>query len=182
MQMRAAPPPYLYRGLRAIPKAHPRAAITEAAQVCAPDIQRCGAARVRAQTHARLEPLAKLSACQPPEQPSSDTCASARRASFATCSGLRAAMMPRQPPLDASLTIVWTHWGLTPGPSTCEADVMPLHHVPDEQTCHVCCDSTHPAKAKHTPWLMSCRWRPSRARASQAFSSVSSGTDCCCCC
>ena len=25
---------------------------------------------------------------------------------------------------------VWTHWGLSPGPSTCEADVLPLHHLP----------------------------------------------------
>lgn len=24
----------------------------------------------------------------------------------------------------------WTHWGLNPGPSACEADVIPLHHVP----------------------------------------------------
>ena len=23
----------------------------------------------------------------------------------------------------------WTHWGLSPGPSACEADVIPLHHV-----------------------------------------------------
>ena len=26
----------------------------------------------------------------------------------------------------------WTHWGLNPGPSACEADVIPLHHVPLE--------------------------------------------------
>ena len=26
--------------------------------------------------------------------------------------------------------IRWTHWGLNPGPSACEADVIPLHHVP----------------------------------------------------
>ena len=26
--------------------------------------------------------------------------------------------------------IVWTHWGLNPGPSACKADVIPLHHVP----------------------------------------------------
>ena len=26
----------------------------------------------------------------------------------------------------------WTRWGLNPGPSACEADVMPLHHVPGE--------------------------------------------------
>ena len=25
---------------------------------------------------------------------------------------------------------MWTHWGLNPGPSACEADVIPLHHVP----------------------------------------------------
>ncbi len=24
----------------------------------------------------------------------------------------------------------WTHWGLNPGPSECESDVIPLHHVP----------------------------------------------------
>ena len=24
----------------------------------------------------------------------------------------------------------WTHWDLNPGPSACEANVMPLHHVP----------------------------------------------------
>ena len=149
----------------------PRAAITEAAQIGAPDIQRCGAARARAQTHARLEPLAKLSARQTPEHPSSFTCASARHASIANCSGVRAALTPRQPLLDASLTIVWTHWGLNPGPSACEADVMPLHHVPDEQKCHVCSRSTHPTKAKHMSWQMSCRWRPSRAPAPQAVSS-----------
>merc|ERR1711893_236911 len=28
---------------------------------------------------------------------------------------------------------LWTHWDLSPGLSACEADVMPLHHVP-----HVC--------------------------------------------
>ena len=26
----------------------------------------------------------------------------------------------------------WTHWDLNPGPSACEADVIPLHHVPVE--------------------------------------------------
>ena len=29
---------------------------------------------------------------------------------------------------DAATT--WTHWDLNPGPSACEADVIPLHHVP----------------------------------------------------
>ena len=24
----------------------------------------------------------------------------------------------------------WSYWGLSPGPSACEADVIPLHHVP----------------------------------------------------
>ena len=28
------------------------------------------------------------------------------------------------------MTIIWTHWDLNPGPSACEADVIPLHHVP----------------------------------------------------
>ena len=27
----------------------------------------------------------------------------------------------------------WTHWGLNPGPSACEADVIPLHHEPYDQ-------------------------------------------------
>ena len=29
----------------------------------------------------------------------------------------------------------WTHWDLNPGPSACEADVIPLHHVPSEVYC-----------------------------------------------
>ena len=29
----------------------------------------------------------------------------------------------------------WTHWGLSPGPSACGADVIPLHHVPLTTTC-----------------------------------------------
>ncbi len=37
----------------------------------------------------------------------------------------------------------WTHWDLSPGPSACGADVMPLHHVPLELSwqntmCFVC--------------------------------------------
>ena len=28
-------------------------------------------------------------------------------------------------------TYAWTHWDLNPGPSACEADVIPLHHVPN---------------------------------------------------
>ena len=27
---------------------------------------------------------------------------------------------------------MWTHWDLNPGPSACEADVIPLHHVPSD--------------------------------------------------
>ena len=27
----------------------------------------------------------------------------------------------------------WTHWDLNPGPSACEADVLPLHHEPAGQ-------------------------------------------------
>ena len=29
----------------------------------------------------------------------------------------------------------WTHWDLNPWPSACEADVIPLHHVPSEGRC-----------------------------------------------
>ena len=28
------------------------------------------------------------------------------------------------------LNQMWTHWDLNPGPSACEADVIPLHHEP----------------------------------------------------
>ena len=38
--------------------------------------------------------------------------------------------------LSASLGVciqsAWTHWDLSPGPSTCEADLIPLRHVPLE--------------------------------------------------
>ena len=30
----------------------------------------------------------------------------------------------------ADLTRQWTQWDLSPGPSACGADVIPLHHVP----------------------------------------------------
>ena len=33
--------------------------------------------------------------------------------------------MPERP-----FSCTWTHWGLSPGPSACRADVIPLHHVP----------------------------------------------------
>ena len=29
-----------------------------------------------------------------------------------------------------AIVITWTRWGLNPGPSACEADVIPLHHTP----------------------------------------------------
>ena len=29
-----------------------------------------------------------------------------------------------------TLRTKWTHWDLNPGPSACEADVIPLHHAP----------------------------------------------------
>ena len=32
--------------------------------------------------------------------------------------------------LFCSRKLTWTHWDLNPGPSACEADVIPLHHVP----------------------------------------------------
>ena len=31
--------------------------------------------------------------------------------------------------------LLWTHWDLSPGPSTCGADVIPLHHVPLKWKC-----------------------------------------------
>ena len=31
---------------------------------------------------------------------------------------------------DCDSVCAWTHWDLNPGPSACEADVIPLHHVP----------------------------------------------------
>ena len=43
----------------------------------------------------------------------------------------------------------WTHWGLNPGPSACEADVIPLHHVPDAKFLHA------DARAR-TPVYLSC--------------------------
>ena len=40
----------------------------------------------------------------------------------------------------------WTHWGLSPGPSACEADVIPLHNVPiceDDPRLLYMADSKH---------------------------------------
>ena len=33
---------------------------------------------------------------------------------------------------------MWTHWDLNPGPSACEADVIPLHHEPMMCCCAGC--------------------------------------------
>ena len=33
---------------------------------------------------------------------------------------------------------MWTHWDLNPGSSACEADVIPLHHVPRDGSCRNC--------------------------------------------
>ena len=40
--------------------------------------------------------------------------------------------------LSAAWWPAWTHWDLNPGPSACEADVMPLHHVPFCLPTHAC--------------------------------------------
>ena len=39
----------------------------------------------------------------------------------------------------------WTHWDLNPGPSACEADVIPLHHVPhtDGRATHTLSTGKH---------------------------------------
>ena len=42
----------------------------------------------------------------------------------------------------------WTHWDLNPGPSACESDVIPLHHVPVWQGCTLC--ATAPNKNRDT--------------------------------
>ena len=48
-----------------------------------------------------------------------------------------------------STTAKWTHWDLNPGPSACEADVIPLHHVPhapshSKGVCHIPRPATFP--------------------------------------
>ena len=42
------------------------------------------------------------------------------------------------PQLDHLPNEKWTHWDLSPGPSACEADVMPLHHVPHGSIARIC--------------------------------------------
>ena len=44
---------------------------------------------------------------------------------------------PTFPSLDLSPVGSWTHWGLNPGPSACEADVIPLHHMPHALASHI---------------------------------------------
>ena len=39
-------------------------------------------------------------------------------------------MLTKQPCNHEGGPAKWTHWDLSPGPSACKADVMPLHHVP----------------------------------------------------
>ena len=43
------------------------------------------------------------------------------------------------PQLDHLPNEKWTHWDLNPGPSACEADVMPLHHEPHGISARICC-------------------------------------------
>ncbi len=38
--------------------------------------------------------------------------------------------------LFAKKTKKWTHWDLNSGPSACDADVIPLHHVPSAEQAH----------------------------------------------
>ena len=38
---------------------------------------------------------------------------------------------PSRMPIRRRAIQKWTHWGLNPGPSACEADVIPLHHEPN---------------------------------------------------
>ena len=64
-----------------------------------------------------------------------------RLSSVGTCAAIRAAresaklltnvLAPSLVRLHLRAPIAyWTHWGLNPGPSAREADVIPLHHVP----------------------------------------------------
>ena len=42
---------------------------------------------------------------------------------------------PHAPAHASPVAKLWTHWDLSPGPSACEADVIPLHHVPHASSC-----------------------------------------------
>jgi hypothetical protein len=66
--------------------------------------------------------------------------------------------------MDTLMLKKWTHWDLNPGPSACEADVIPLHHVPlliASTWCdRLCCEiEDGPVGEKcsesHEPWA----WR-----------------------
>ena len=54
----------------------------------------------------------------------------------ASCAGVALASQPLRRAArhgyvaDHNMSCTWTHWDLNPGPSACEADVIPLHHVP----------------------------------------------------
>ena len=50
---------------------------------------------------------------------------------------------------DARGTKKWTHWDLNPGPSACEADVIPLHHEPSDICCSAAGSTKHATCAVH---------------------------------
>ena len=66
----------------------------------------------------------------------------------------------RQPPfcIKDAADIVWTHWGLNPGPSACKADVIPLHHVPICGSNPDACDAIGilPSAVGHTDRITIC--------------------------
>ena len=47
----------------------------------------------------------------------------------------------------------WTHWGLNPGPSACEADVIPLHHAPNGVICLAQCHCVF-CKSNSVQWVV----------------------------
>ena len=51
----------------------------------------------------------------------------------------------------------WTHWDLNPGPSACEADVIPLHHEPSDMAPRLLASTAFHgacARAKSGAWAM----------------------------
>ena len=55
---------------------------------------------------------------------------------------MKAEQSAREHLLNGLQVRAWTHWGLSPGPSACVADVIPLRHVPlQHKTCCVLSDS-----------------------------------------
>ena len=65
----------------------------------------------------------------PPELESGALDRSAKLSNVSIALPLRPFMSPRMQM--GILQNFWTHWDLNPGPSACEADVIPLHHEPD---------------------------------------------------